>query len=97
MGQEGIHRFQFHLRAVRYGSAELSATSPGVDLASFRLRTGSRFAYEYDLDVPWRHETRVEPQVQPEAGRPYPLCLEWSRRLFGREQRRTGGPPCPAA
>ena len=76
MGWEAIHLFQFRLRAVRYGSAELSASSPEVDLASFRLRTGSRFAYEYDLNVPWRHEIRVEQQVEPEAGRPGPLCLD---------------------
>ena len=76
MGWEGIHLFQFRLRAVRYGSAELSATSPEVDLASFRLRTGSRFTHEYDLNVPWRHEVRVERQVEPEAGRPGPLCLD---------------------
>lgn len=76
MGWEGIHLFQFRLRAVRYGSPELSASSPDVDLASFHLRTGSRFVYEYDLNVPWRHEIRVEQQVEPEAGRPGPLCLD---------------------
>jgi hypothetical protein len=62
MGWEGIHLFQFHRRAVRYGSSELSAFSPAVTLASFRLRTGSRFTYEYDLNIPWRHEIRVERQ-----------------------------------
>jgi hypothetical protein len=76
MGWEGIHLFQFRLRAVRYGSPELSASSPDVDLASFRLRTGSRFTHEYDLTAPWRHEVRVERQVEPEAGRPGPLCLD---------------------
>jgi hypothetical protein len=76
MGWEGIHLFQVRLRAVRYGSVELSATSPDVDLASFRLRTGSRFAYEYDLNVPWRHEVRVEQQVEHEPGGPGPLCLD---------------------
>jgi hypothetical protein len=75
MGWEGIHLFQLRLRAVRYGSPELSATSPDVDLASFRLRRGSRFVYEYDLNVPWRHEVRVEQHIEPEAGRPCPLCL----------------------
>ena len=64
MGWEGIHLFQFRLRAVRYGSPELSAASPEVTLASFRLRTGSRFIYEYDLNVPWRHEIRVEQQAR---------------------------------
>ena len=75
MGWEGIHLFQFHLRAVRYGSSELSAGSPDVALASFRLRTGSRFVYEYDLTAPWRHEVRVERHVEPGAGKPGPFCL----------------------
>ena len=62
MGWEGIHPFQFHPRAVRYGSPELSMSSPEAILESFRLRTGSRFVYEYDLNLPWRHEIRVERQ-----------------------------------
>jgi Plasmid pRiA4b ORF-3-like protein len=68
--------FQFHLRAVRYGSPELSAFSPAATLASFRLRTGSRFLYEYDLNIPWRHEIRVERLVERAAGRHYPFCLD---------------------
>ena len=46
LGWEGIHLFQFHLRAIRYGSPELSAAAAAVPLAGFRLRIGSRFAYE---------------------------------------------------
>jgi hypothetical protein len=42
MGWEGIHLFQFCLRAVRYGSSELSALSPDVTLAALRLRKGAR-------------------------------------------------------
>jgi len=38
MGWEGIHLFQFRLRAVRYGSWEVSASSPDVTLAALRLR-----------------------------------------------------------
>jgi hypothetical protein len=76
MGWEGIHLFQFRLRAVRYGSPELSAISPAATLASFRLRTGSRFLYEYDLNIPWRHEIRVERQLERAAGRPYPFWLD---------------------
>jgi hypothetical protein len=75
MGWEGVHLFQFRLRAARYGSSELSAASPDVSLASFRLRSGSRFVYEYDLDAPWRHEVRVERHAEPGAGKPGPFCL----------------------
>jgi Plasmid pRiA4b ORF-3-like protein len=40
MGWEGIHLYDFELRAARYGSWELSASSPDVTLASLRLRKG---------------------------------------------------------
>jgi hypothetical protein len=43
MGWEGFHLFQFCLRAVRYGSSELSTSSPNVMLAALRLRKGARF------------------------------------------------------
>lgn len=74
MGWEGIHLFQFCLRAVRYGSSELSASSPDVTLAALRLRKGARFIYEYDLNIPWRQEIRIEDRLRPDAGKTYPVC-----------------------
>ena len=50
MGWEGIHLYQFCLRTRRYGSSELSASSPEVTVAALRLRKGARFTYEYDLN-----------------------------------------------
>jgi hypothetical protein len=52
MGWEGIHLYDFHLRAERYGSWELAASSPDITLAALRLRRGVRFIYEYDLNIP---------------------------------------------
>jgi hypothetical protein len=75
MGWEGIHLYQFCLRAARYGSWELSASSPDVTLAALRLRKGARFTYEYDLNIPWRHEIRIENQLGLEAGKAYPACI----------------------
>ncbi len=46
MGWEGIHLYQFCLRASRFGSWELSAFSPEVTLAALRLRRGARFTYK---------------------------------------------------
>jgi hypothetical protein len=43
MGWEGIHLYDFHLRAAHYGSWELAASSPDVTLAALRLRKGARF------------------------------------------------------
>jgi hypothetical protein len=74
MGWAGIHLYQFRLRAGRYGSWELAASSPDVTLAAVRLRPGARFAYEYDLNVPWRHELRIEGHPTAEPGRAYPIC-----------------------
>jgi hypothetical protein len=74
MGWDGIHLFQFCLRAARYGSWELSSSSPDITLAELRLRKGARFAYEYDLNIPWRHEIRIEDHLQAEQGKAYPVC-----------------------
>jgi hypothetical protein len=60
IGWEGIHLYQFRLRAARYGSWELSASPPDVSLAALQLRKGARFVYEYDLNTLWRHEVRIE-------------------------------------
>ena len=61
MGWEGIHLYQFSLRATRYGSSELSASSPDVTLATLRLRQGARFLYEYDLYADFRIMLRSFP------------------------------------
>jgi hypothetical protein len=74
MGWEGIHLFQFMLRARRFGSLELVARSPDVPLSELRLRQGTRFRYEYDLNVPWEHEVRLESRHEADAQRSYPIC-----------------------
>jgi hypothetical protein len=74
MGWEGIHLYDFHLRAACYGSWELAASSPDVTLAAVRLRKGARFIYEYDLNIPWRHEVRIEDRFDPDAHKAYPVC-----------------------
>ena len=74
MGWEGIHLYQFGLRAARYGPWELSASSPEVTLAALRLRKGARFLYEYDLNIPWRHEVRIENRLVPEVSSAHPVC-----------------------
>jgi hypothetical protein len=70
------HLCQFvgHLRAACYGSFEVGASSPDVTLATLRFRKGARFVYEYDLNIPWRHEVRIEDRLSPEARKTYPVC-----------------------
>ncbi len=69
MGWEGIHLFQFTLRARRFGSLELAAQSPDVPLSELRLRSGMRFGYEYDLNGPWKHEVRLESRHEADPQR----------------------------
>jgi hypothetical protein len=70
MGREGIHLYQFCPSAAHYGSCELSASSPEVTLAALRLRKGARFTYEYDLNIPWRHEVRIKDHCRRSRARP---------------------------
>jgi hypothetical protein len=74
MGWEAIHLYQFSLRAVRYGSSDLACASPDPTLAALRLRKGSRFLYEYDLNIPWRHGVRIEDRLARQPNRTYPSC-----------------------
>jgi Plasmid pRiA4b ORF-3-like protein len=74
MGWEGIHLYEFRLRAAHYGSWELAASSPDVTLAALRLRKGARFIYEYDLNIPWRYEVRIEDRLEPDARKTYSVC-----------------------
>ncbi len=76
MGWEGIHLFQFTLRAKRFGSLELAARSPDVPLSELRLRQGTRFRYEYDVNGLWEHEVRLESQHEADPGRRDPICLD---------------------
>ena len=78
MGWEAIHLYQFLLRAVRYGSLELSASSPDITLAALRLRKGNRFLYEYDLNIPWRHGIRIEDIAARQTNITYPACIDGS-------------------
>jgi hypothetical protein len=74
MGWEGIHLYDFRLRTARYGSWEVAASSPDVTLTALRFRKGQRLAHEYDLNIPWRHEVRIEDRLEPEARKTYPVC-----------------------
>lgn len=75
MGWEGIHLYVFCFRAARCGSWELSAASPDVTLGELRFRKGARLIYEYDLNIPWQHEVRIEDRLEPEARKIYPVCI----------------------
>ena len=52
------------------------ASSPDVTLVELKLRRGARFTYQYDLNIPWRHEVRIEEsRLDAAPGKAYPTCV----------------------
>lgn len=74
MGWESIHLYQFVIHTVRYGSWETGARAPTVTLGELKLRKAGRFLYEYDLNIPWEHEIRLEERLPVKQGARYPAC-----------------------
>ena len=74
MGWDGIHLFQFDIRAVDYGSWELHAANPDISLITFGLRGNDRFSYIYDMGDYWKHEVRVEAVLDVDPKKSYPVC-----------------------
>lgn len=75
MGWDGIHLYQFIVHTVCYGSWKLSAESADIALDGLKLRKGSRFLYEYDLNIPWEHEIRLEESIASKPRTRYPGCI----------------------
>ena len=76
MGWDGIHLFQFDIRAVDYGSWELHAANPDISLSTFGLRGNDRFSYIYDMGDYWKHEVRVEAVLDADPKKSYPVCTD---------------------
>ena len=74
MGWDGIHLFQFDIRAVDYGSWELHAANPDIPLSDFGFRRNDGFSYTYDMGDYWKHDVRVEAISKAELKKNYPIC-----------------------
>lgn len=60
-------------RAARYGSFELHAGNPEIQLVQFGLRENEWFSYVYDMGDHWEHEIRLE-AINPPPKKTYPIC-----------------------
>ena len=49
MGWEGLHLYEFRVRAARYGSPDLCAGAADVTLESLRFRRNAKLTYTYDM------------------------------------------------
>jgi hypothetical protein len=74
MGWESLHLYLFQIRAVAYGSFQLSVESPDATMESFRFRKNAKFTYVYDMGAGWEHEIRVEDRLEAKEGQRYPVC-----------------------
>jgi len=75
MGWESL-LYQFVAHAVRYGPWELAAEPTHIALSNLKLRKDSQFLYEYDLNIPWEHEVRLEERHLPKPTAHYPCCVK---------------------
>lgn len=74
MGWESLHLYLFQIRAIAYGSFQLSAESPDATLESFRFRKNTKFTYVDDMGAGWEHEIRIEDRLEAKEGQRYPVC-----------------------
>jgi hypothetical protein len=90
MGWSNSHLHQFRIGKQFYSDPMLMEEdfeemdcrdSTRTKLSAILPKTGKRFRfiYEYDFGDSWYHDVLFEGCVQPEPGRPYPLCLEGKR------------------
>jgi hypothetical protein len=89
MGWESLHLYLFQIRAVAYGSFQLSVESPDAMIESFRFRKNAKFTYVYDMGAGWEHEIRVEDRLEAKEGQHYPVCTSGQRACPPEE---CGGP-----
>ena len=74
MGWEGIHLFEFRIRAVGYTAFDLQGESPDVPLEQFHFRQNTQFTYAYDMGDYWQHEVRIEKRMAIDKRKRYPAC-----------------------
>lgn len=79
MGWENLHLHCFVIHGKDYGIAYdggmgFPDNPKNVFLRDFRFRPGDRFRYEYDFNIDWKLQIRVEKILDPIAGKQYPSC-----------------------
>ncbi|HJY79587.1 MAG TPA: plasmid pRiA4b ORF-3 family protein [Candidatus Binatia bacterium] len=84
LGWTSSHLHRFLIRGKEYGIAYdggmgFDDDPKQIRLANFRLRLRERFLYEYDFNVPWQHDMRVEQIVAADANRTSPMCIGGKR------------------
>ena len=79
MGWENIHLHYFRIYAKEYGisysGGQYFLDDPReILLKDFAFRAGDKFSYEYNFNVSWKHQIRVEKILDPDEDTFYPVC-----------------------
>jgi len=79
MGWEDMHLQQFRTHGKAYGiyrdgGISFADNPHHVVLTAFKLRTGERFVYDYDMGDVWRHDMRLEDVLPLDVRKHDPVC-----------------------
>ncbi len=85
MGWSDYHLNKFSIRAKSYGVYHMGGMSFPDDpdevlLSEFEFRLKERFLYEYDFNVDWMIDIRLEGRTALEPSQSYPFCISGSIR-----------------
>lgn len=80
MGWENLHLHCFVIHGKEYGigydgGMSFSDDPRAVLLRDFQFRLGDKFRYDYDFNIDWKVQIRVEKILNPVAGKQYPVCV----------------------
>ena len=80
MGWTDQHLNQFTIYGKEYGvyhdgGIEFPDDPKKTRLDQFNFRLRNRFRYEYNFHDSWKHEIRLEKQIDFESGETYPVCI----------------------
>lgn len=84
MGWSDYHLNKFRIHAKSYGVYHMGGMSFPDDpdevlLSAFEFRLKERFLYEYDFNVDWMIDIRLEERRALEPSQSYPFCISGSR------------------
>lgn len=80
MGWENRHLHCFIIYGKEYGISYLGGAAFRDDprtvyLKDFQFRVGEKLSYDYDFNVTWKHQIRVEKILEATPSKHYPICI----------------------
>lgn len=77
-GNEHLHAFKIYGKeyGIGYSGGMMFSDNPTkIFLKDFKFRRNEKFFYEYNFNIDWKHQIRVEKITKIEDGKFYPRCI----------------------